>query len=327
MTQEFWNTANWNTAKERVRILNEITMRPKYSRQTGTQRNKRREPNNDFISITFAVQLLVVVVFLSAFALCKEANTSATKLFISKVKVVTTTNYDSNKYIKKIGTSLGLDLPDKALQPENLGGENSQIEESAFNSETNEKNGELSNDVQNSSTNNADTNNGEINNINDNSNTTAEYVSATDTTQIEILEDSAIKKIADKYSFIVPIKGEYVSLFGTRTDSFGNSDFHYGIDIKANMGASIKAALAGEVVEVGSKPEYGNYIKIKHNDGIKTIYAYCSTLIAKKGEKINQGDVIAKVGDAEGLSGSLHFEVWKDNKAVNPEKLLNYLNQ
>ncbi len=295
-------------------------MRPKYSRQTGAQRNRRREPDNDMLSITVAIQLLVVVVFLSVFALCKAANTPATNLFVAKVNVVTTTNYDSNKYIKKIVTALGINLPEKGLQTENISeDENQQIQEPAHKSDTIENNGQSIDDKNSSTT---------KENIDNKGETTAGYESIDNTAQIEVLEDSEIKAIADKYSFITPIKGEYVSLFGTRTDALtGKSDFHSGLDISANMGTSIKAALAGEVIEVGSKPDYGNYIKLQHNDGIKTIYAFCSTLIAKKGQKINQGDVIAKVGDTEGLSGSLHFEVWKDNKAVDPEKLLNYLNK
>ncbi len=296
--------------------MNEITMRPKYSRQTGAQRNRRREPDNDLLSITVAVQLLVVVVFLSVFALCKAADTPTTKLFISKVKVVTTTNYDSNKYIKKMVTALGINLPEKGLQTENLGDESQQLQEFDNNSEISENSGQLNNEKNSSSS------------LDYKEDITADNGSTADASQIELLEDSEIKAIADKYSFITPIKGEYVSLFGTRTNALtGESDFHCGLDISANMGTSIKSALAGEVIEVGSKPEYGNYIKLQHNDGIKTIYAFCSTLIAKKGQKINQGDVIAKVGDTEGLSGSLHFEVWKDNKAVDPEKLLNYLNR
>ena len=296
--------------------MNEITMRPKYSRHTGAQRNRRREPDNDLLSITVAIQLLVVVVFLSVFALCKAANTPTTKLIISKVNVVTTTNYDSNKYIKKMVTALGINLPEKGLKTENLEDESQQLQEFDNNSEISENNGKLVDDKNSSLS------------IDNKDDTSADSGSISDTSQIELLEDSEIKAIADKYSFIIPIKGEYVSSFGTRTNALtGESHFHSGLDISANMGTSIKAALAGEVIEVGSTPEYGNYIKLQHNDGMKTVYAFCSTLIAKKGQKINQGDVIAKVGDAEGLEGSLHFEVWKDNKAVDPEKLLNYLNK
>jgi murein DD-endopeptidase MepM/ murein hydrolase activator NlpD len=305
-------------AKERVRDMDEIIVRPKYSRQTSTQRKKRREPENDLLSTAFAAKLLIVVVFLSVFALCKAANTPATNFFISKVKVIATSNYDVNKYIISIAANIGIKLPQNGLKSENVSDKNEPISEMSSDIKTIEKSSEPNQSTQNSST--------SIENYNV---TEADTGNASAIGQIQMLDDTEIKAIADKYAFITPIKGDIASTFGTRTDPLsGNAEFHSGIDIEANMGASIKSALGGEVIEVGSKPEYDNYIKIRHIDGIDTIYAHCSILIAKKGLKVNQGDVIAKVGDSEGLSGSyLHFEVWKDNKAVDPEKLLNYLNQ
>jgi len=303
-----------NNAKERVREMDEIIIRPKYSRQTGTQRKKRIEPNNDLLSTAFAAKLLVVVVFLSVFALCKAANTPATNFFVSKVKVIATSNYDVNKYIINMAGAIGIKFPPNGLTSENTSDENGLIPELNYDIKPIDENGKLSQSSQNSNT------STENNNVTDTGN-------AVDISQIQTLEDTEIKAIADKYAFITPIKGNITSTFGTRTDPLGNAKFHSGLDIEANMGASIKAALGGEVIEVGSNPEYDKYIKIQHIDGINTIYAHCSILIAKKGQKVNQGDIIAKVGDTEGLSGSLHFEVWKDNKAVDPEKLLNYLNQ
>jgi murein DD-endopeptidase MepM/ murein hydrolase activator NlpD len=295
--------------------MDEIIVRPKYSRQTGTQRKRRRETDSDLLSTAFAAKLLAVVVFLSVFALCKAANTPATNFFISKVKVITTSNYDINKYIKNMAETIGIKLPQNGLTQENN-------DKSGLASELNsdikpiEKNGEINQTTQNSST---STENSSVTNTDN----------TADISQMQKLEDTEIKAIADKYAFVTPIKGNIASTFGMRTDPLsGNTEFHSGLDIEANMGASIKAALGGEVIEVGSNPEYDNYIKIQHNDGINTIYAHCSILIAKKGQIVKQGDVIAKVGDTEGLTGSyLHFEIWKDNKAVDPEKLLNYLNQ
>lgn len=292
--------------------MDEIVVRPKYSRQMGTQRKKRREPDNDLLSTTFAAKMLVVVVFLSIFALCKAANTTTTNLFISKVKIIATSNYDVNKYLINVATAFGIKPPSS----QNL-------------AEDGKQNTELSGDLQTSTQSNLQNQSAQNSTISAGDKNVITTGNTEDISQIQILEDAEIKAIADKLSFITPIKGSIASTFGTRTDPLsGNAQFHSGIDIEANMGTSIKAALAGEVIEVGSNPEYDKYIKIQHNDGINTIYAHCSLLIAKKGEKVNQGDVIAKVGDTEGLPGSyLHFEVWKDNKAVDPEKLLNYLNQ
>ncbi|WP_024831942.1 M23 family metallopeptidase [Ruminiclostridium josui] len=287
--------------------MDEIIERPKYSRPTGTPRRNRRNTNNDLISTIAAAKMLIVVVFLSSIALCKAANTPATDAFISKVKVITTVNYDVNKYIMSAATALGVKLPKGDGKLQNLAEGESSKE---------------GNDIQTSSVlDKIDSDDG----VNAAAGTTSSSVSGSN---MQVLDEIEIKSIADKYSFIVPIKGEIISPFGTRTDPLsGNPQFHSGIDIEANMGTSIKAALAGEVTEVGSNPEYDNYVKIKHNDGISTLYGHCSILVAKVGQKVNQGDVIAKVGNSEDESSSnLHFEVWKDNKLVNPGKLFDLIN-
>ncbi|NLD45888.1 MAG: M23 family metallopeptidase, partial [Clostridiaceae bacterium] len=110
------------------------------------------------------------------------------------------------------------------------------------------------------------------------------------------------------------------SFFGERVHPIkGNTEFHKGIDIEAQNGTAIKAAYDGEVVEAGEEATFGKYIKIKHDESITSLYAHCSSLNKKKGEKVNKGDIIAKVGST-GLSQGphLHFEIWKDEEAVNP---------
>lgn len=307
---------SYNFAKERVKEVDELIVRPKYSHHTSTQRKKRVEPNNDLLSTVFAAKLLVAVIFLSVFALCNAANTPTTNFIISKVKVIATSNYDVNKYLIKVATGIGIKLPENTPAVQVVSGGNNLASEVTDN-QVRIDNKEVQNQGEKIS-NKSGVNNNDI--------TTG---STDPVAQIQTVEDVEIKAIADKFSFIMPIKGDITSTFGTRTDPLsGDSEFHSGIDIKANMGTSIKAALGGEVIEVGSNPQYHKYIKIKHNDGIETVYAFCSILIAKNGQKVNQGDVVAKVGDTEGISGSdLHFEIWKNNKAVDPEKLLNYLNQ
>ncbi|EPR07596.1 M23 family metallopeptidase [Ruminiclostridium papyrosolvens] len=294
--------------------MDEIIERPKYSRPTGTPRRNRRNTNNDLISTIAAAKMLIVVVFLSAIALCKAANTPATDAFISKVKAITTVNYDVNKYIVSAATTLGVRLPEEGGKLQKLvGGGNSTDD----------------NDIQTSSVIDKTDSGGEVNPASGtNSSSVSTDSKAVSGSDMQVLDDVEIKSIADKYSFIVPIKGEIISPFGTRTDPLsGNPQFHSGIDIEANMGTSIKAALSGEVTEVGSNPEYDKYVKIKHNDGIMTLYGHCSILVAKVGQKVNQGDIIAKVGNSEDeASSNLHFEVWKDNKLINPGKLFDLIN-
>ncbi len=294
--------------------MDEIIERPKYSRPTGTPRRNRRNTNNDLMSTIAAAKMLIAVVFLSAIALCKAANTPATDAIISKVKEITTVNYDVNKYIMSTAATLGVKLPEVNGKLEKLadGGnssDGSDIQTSAVINKTNS--GDAVNPASGTSSSSISTD--------------SKSVTGSD---MQVLDGIEIKSVADKYSFIVPIKGEIISPFGTRTDPLsGNPQFHSGIDIEANMGTSIKAALAGEVTEVGSNPDYGKYVKIKHNDGISTLYGFCSILVAKVGQKVNQGDVIAKVGNSEDEeSSNLHFEIWKDNKLIDPGKLFELIN-
>ncbi len=294
--------------------MDEIIERPKYSRPTGTPRRNRRNTNNDLMSTIVAAKMLIAVVFLSAIALCKAANTPATDAIISKVKEITTVNYDVNKYIMSTAATLGVKLPEVNGKLEKLadGGnssDGSDIQTSAVINKTNS--GDAVNPASGTSS----------------SSVSTDSKSVTES-DMQVLDGIEIKSVADKYSFIVPIKGEIISPFGTRTDPLsGNPQFHSGIDIEANMGTSIKAALAGEVTEVGSNPDYGKYVKIKHNDDISTLYGFCSILVAKVGQKVNQGDVIAKVGNSEDEeSSNLHFEIWKDNKLIDPGKLFELIN-
>jgi murein DD-endopeptidase MepM/ murein hydrolase activator NlpD len=77
--------------------------------------------------------------------------------------------------------------------------------------------------------------------------------------------------------------------------------------------------LNGEVLEATYEVTYGNFVKIKHDDDLTTIYAHCSVLSVKKGQKVKKGQVIAKVGSTGDSTGPhLHFEVLKNGSPVIP---------
>ena len=97
--------------------------------------------------------------------------------------------------------------------------------------------------------------------------------------------------------------------------------FHNGIDIGASYGSIIKASSAGLVVYSGWKSFYGRTVIIKHSNDLYTLYAHCSKLTVKKGERVSRGAQIAKVGSS-GLSTGphVHFSVQKGGRFVNPMK-------
>jgi murein DD-endopeptidase MepM/ murein hydrolase activator NlpD len=99
---------------------------------------------------------------------------------------------------------------------------------------------------------------------------------------------------------------------------------HAGIDIAAKLGTPIQAAASGEVIESRPSRGYGYILVIYHGDGLTTLYAhmYGQTVKVKRGERVERGQVIAKVGNNGWSTGPhLHFEVHKNRSVVNP---LNY---
>ena len=99
---------------------------------------------------------------------------------------------------------------------------------------------------------------------------------------------------------------------------------HKGVDFAAATGTPIYAAGNGIVEFVGWKSGYGRFILIKHNGSISTAYAHASKFASnlKKGNKVEQGEIIAYVGRSGRTTGPhLHYEVRINGKQVNPLKI------
>jgi murein DD-endopeptidase MepM/ murein hydrolase activator NlpD len=96
---------------------------------------------------------------------------------------------------------------------------------------------------------------------------------------------------------------------------------HLGIDYAARPGRAIVASSSGTISYKGWKGGYGRVIEIKHNNGIKTLYAHMKGFAKgmKKGRKVKQGTTIGYVGTSGRSTGPhLHFGLYKNGKAVNP---------
>lgn len=125
-------------------------------------------------------------------------------------------------------------------------------------------------------------------------------------------------------SLLTPVVGTVTSHFGYRTHPVtGLYTMHGGLDIGADEGTDIRAAMAGVVKSVAQSNSYGIYIVLDHQNGMETWYAHCSKIIAKEGQTVQKGDKIAKVGNTGVSTGPhLHFEVRVQGTKLNPEWLL-----
>ena len=142
------------------------------------------------------------------------------------------------------------------------------------------------------------------------------------TTTVKAVGTKEKPKTASKGYFKWPISGRITSYFGGRT-LFGSYNYHSGLDISASYGAAVRAADGGTVTFAGSKGTYGNLVIITHDNGMQTYYAHNSSLVVRAGEKVYQGQTIAKAGRTGRATGvHCHFEVRVNGRSVNP---LNYL--
>ena len=123
---------------------------------------------------------------------------------------------------------------------------------------------------------------------------------------------------------IFPVKGWLSAGYGLRINPFTKKrEMHQAIDIVAPWGTSIKAACQGKVTYAGWKDCYGLAITVKNGYGYSTVYGHLSKILVKKGEWIEKGQIIGKLGSSGRSTGPhLHFEVWKGGKAINPLKLM-----
>ncbi len=135
-------------------------------------------------------------------------------------------------------------------------------------------------------------------------------------------EEMDIDYVKNNINIIWPLVGTITSRFGARTPTEIVSANHYGIDIAGNIGDTIISAIDGTVVVSTEGESYGKHIKIENGE-IITTYAHCSNLLVKEGDTVTQGQKIAEVGETGKATGPhLHFEVRRENRVINPEKIL-----
>lgn len=115
-------------------------------------------------------------------------------------------------------------------------------------------------------------------------------------------------------------QGRITSDYGWREHPiFGDDRFHTGVDIAVPTGTPIKAAADGVVVTSENAGGYGLTVIVDHGNGMSTLYAHASRLLAKPGQRVRTGDTIALVGSTGYSTGPhLHFEVRDQGEHVNP---------
>ena len=123
-----------------------------------------------------------------------------------------------------------------------------------------------------------------------------------------------------KFLWPCPASSRITSYYGYRIHPvYKTKKFHSGIDVGAGYGSAIVAAESGTVITATTGSGYGKYVVVNHGSGITTLYAHCSSLLVKTGDKVTRGQTIAKVGSTGVSTGNhLHFEVRINGKTQDP---------
>jgi murein DD-endopeptidase MepM/ murein hydrolase activator NlpD len=127
----------------------------------------------------------------------------------------------------------------------------------------------------------------------------------------ESVIDQSIKNIL----FFPPVRGVITERFHSE---------HPAVDIASSPKVGIKAVLEGTVVYSGWNVSTGYSIVIQHKKNLISVYKHNSILLKKIGNFVHAGETIAIIGESGELSQGphLHFELWYDGYAVDPEKYI-----
>ena len=132
--------------------------------------------------------------------------------------------------------------------------------------------------------------------------------------------------ITRQIAFTAPVRGYAInSPFGLRKLAIeAKARAHKGVDIAAPKGTTVFTAAEGEVVRTGYDPDgYGNFIEVRHPNGMSTLYGHLSRIDVANGDAVTMGQRIGLVGSTGYSTGPhLHFEVRRNSAQVNPTKVV-----
>lgn len=128
------------------------------------------------------------------------------------------------------------------------------------------------------------------------------------------LTNIAARTDADGLILYRPVKGVILRTFDARQG-------HPGTDLSTRPGESILSVLDGTVVLSTYTAQYGYLIAIQHAQGFMSVYKHCGSLLKRENDTVTGGEPVAlsPSSDTPENDKHLHFELWHQGKAVNPE--------
>ena len=130
----------------------------------------------------------------------------------------------------------------------------------------------------------------------------------------------------DVSNFSMPHPGYITSPYGYRKRF---RRMHKGVDLKLNIGDTIRAAFDGRVrITNFERRGYGCYVVLRHTNDLETVYGHLSAFLVEPGDYVKAGDPIALGGNTGRSTGPhLHFETRYMGYAITPCAIFDFANQ
>lgn len=121
-----------------------------------------------------------------------------------------------------------------------------------------------------------------------------------------------------------PAAGRVEMTFGKRVEpESGMVMVSKGIDLRAPQSEPVRGVFAGRVVYADRLQGYGRLVILEHAGGWYTLYAHLESFAVKRGQSVNQHQVLGFVGDSGSTKGAyLYFEIREGRKPVDPLRWL-----
>lgn len=140
-------------------------------------------------------------------------------------------------------------------------------------------------------------------------------------TQILERVRAVMARPADPMQYMsAPVTGELLSGFGPQVDAKTKREYaQNGVEYQCEVGTDVKAVSLGKVKQIVVDQTLGQIIVLEHGREIETKYGYLSEVLVAKGDRVTQGQIIAKSGEKPViLKPALYFELREQNVPVDP---------
>lgn len=145
--------------------------------------------------------------------------------------------------------------------------------------------------------------------------------------EVTITKSNPVKRHTDiakkKGQLAMPVTGKITSWFGKHDHpTIKNIQIeNNGIDIKSQVGASVRSVHDGKIISISFIPGHQNMIMVQHGSYF-AVYSKIKEVAVQIGQEINTNDVLGTVYTNSENNTILHFEIWNGKDKENPSQWL-----